>query len=57
MNKALTIFLFLLSTVNQAGIDYSIKVSYICFDDDNPKGSVGYSKYLHYNPGDLYDVV
>ncbi len=44
-------------TVNQAGIDYSIKVSYICVDDDNPMGSVGYSIDLSYNPGDICDAV
>ena len=43
-------------TVNRAGIDYDIKVRYICVDNDNPMGSVGYSKDLHYNPGDLCDA-
>ena len=40
-------------TVNQAGIDYDIKVGYICGNENDPPGA---SANLSYNPGDLCDA-
>lgn len=40
-------------TVNRAGVDYDIKVSYICGNENNPSGT---SKDLFYQPGDLCDA-